>query len=107
MKGTRRPLKRGYLAFAGSGPNSRTTEFFFAFRDLQLGGSPWEVPFGKLVGEASYQAMDRFYSGYGDMKAFGGSAPAQGQIYARGAAYLDAEFPLLDFITECHVVGGG
>ena len=103
MKGARRPLKRGYLAFAGSGPNSRTTEFFFAFRDLQLGGSPWEVPFGRLAGAHSFAAMDRFYAGYGDMKAFGGGAPAQGKIYNQGAAYLDAEFPELDFITSCAV----
>ena len=40
------------------------------------------------------------------MKQFGGTAPAQGQIYQRGAAYLDAEFPSLDFITRCDVVEG-
>ena len=32
-------------------------------------------------------------------------APAQGQIYRRGAAYLDEEFPLLDFMTSCEVEG--
>ncbi|KAH8066329.1 protein methyltransferase [Aureococcus anophagefferens] len=96
-----RPMKRGYLAFAGSGPDSRTTEFFFTYRDTGLGRSPWEVPFGKVVGAASYAALDRFYSGYGDMAAFGGHAPESGKIRNRGAAYLDAEFPLLDFITRC------
>lgn len=99
-----RPMKRGYLAFAGSGPDSRTTEFFFTYRDTGLGRSPWEVPFGKLVGAASYAALDRFYSGYGDMAAFGGHAPESGKIRNRGAAYLDAEFPLLDFITRCDVL---
>ena len=98
-----KPLKRGYLAFAGSGKDSRGTEFFFAYRDLALGASPWEVPFGKLVGPSSYAALDRFYSGYGDMAAFGGKAPKQGLIYNRGAAYLDADFPDLDFITQCDV----
>lgn len=38
------------------------------------------------------------------MQAFGGHAPAQGQIYQRGAAYLDEGYPLLDFITQCDVV---
>ena len=33
-------------------------------------------------------------------------APAQGQIYRRGAAYLDEEFPLLDFMTSCEEVEG-
>ena len=106
LTGQKQALKRGYLAFAGSGPDSRTTEFFFAFRDLKLGFQPWEVPFGELVGEASYAALDRFYAGYGDMRAFGGQAPAQGQIYRRGAAYLDEEFPLLDFMTSCEEVEG-
>ena len=72
LTGQKQALKRGYLAFAGSGPDSRTTEFFFAFRDLKLGFQPWEVPFGELVGAASYAALDRFYAGYGDMRAFGG-----------------------------------
>ena len=103
LQGQKQPLKRGYLAFAGGGRDSRTTEFFFAFRDLKLGFQPWEVPFGTLVGEGSFAALDRFYAGYGDMGAFGGHAPAPGQIYKRGAAYLDAEFPLLDFITSCDV----
>ncbi|KAH8044705.1 protein methyltransferase [Aureococcus anophagefferens] len=54
---------------------------------------------GKVVGAASSLTLDRFYSGYGDMAAFGGHAPESGKIRNRGAAYLDAEFPLLDFIA--------
>jgi hypothetical protein len=38
------------------------------------------------------------------MAAFGGHAPESGKIRNRGAAYLDAEFPLLDFITRCDVL---
>jgi len=108
---TPRPMKRGYLAFAGSGPHSRTTEFFFAFKDIQLGGSPWEVPFGHLEGDESFETLDRFYVGYGDVPAFGGRAPNQNKIYNRGRAYLEAEFPQLDFIDRCDIVfaddGGG
>merc|ERR1712125_48233 len=41
------PFKRGYVSFAGSGPNSRTTELFIAYRDsTHLGNSPWETPIG-------------------------------------------------------------
>jgi len=42
------------------------------------------------------------YTGYGDISAFGGKAPAQGKMYNRGLAYLkDPEegFTDLDYIT--------
>ncbi|KAJ1455100.1 hypothetical protein M885DRAFT_520663 [Pelagophyceae sp. CCMP2097] len=97
-----RPMKRGYLSFAGGGANNRGTEFFFAFRDLRLGASPWEVPFATLVGAESFAAMDRWYVGYGDIKAYGGTAPAQGRMYSGGLAYLQA-WPDLDYIDHCEV----
>lgn len=41
-------IKKHYISFAGSGPNSRTTQIFIAYNDLPfLGKSPWETPFGK------------------------------------------------------------
>ncbi|KAJ8602639.1 hypothetical protein CTAYLR_004106 [Chrysophaeum taylorii] len=98
-------MKRGYLSFAGSGPNSRTTEFFFTYQDSShLGKASWEVPFAHLLGEDSYATMDRWYTGYGDLKAFGGHAPDQARIRRDGRAYLDAEFPLLDYIDNCHLL---
>ena len=104
MQTSKKNLKRGFVSFAGGGKNSRGTEFFFAFRDLQLGGSPWEVPFGTLVGDASFHAMDRWYAGYGDMPGFGGHAPNQGRIYQQGVSYLENEFPDLDYIERCDVI---
>eukprot|EP00329_Picozoa_sp_Boothbay-MS584-11_P004430 45543_1 len=35
------------VSFAGSGPNSRSTQMFVTLRDSNmLGKSPWETPFG-------------------------------------------------------------
>lgn len=99
-----KPMRRGYLSFAGSGPNTRSTEFFFAFRDLQLGRSPWEVPFAQLVGESSYHTLDAFYVGYGDLPVFGGQAPRQGLMYQQGLRYLEPNFPSLDYIDKCDVI---
>jgi len=98
-----RRMKRGYLSFAGGGANSRGTEFFFSFRDIDLGTSPWEVPFATLIGDESFQAMDHWYTGYGDLPAFGGAAPAQGKMYAEGLAYLQKDFPEIDYITGCNI----
>ncbi len=41
-------IKKNYLSFAGGGPNTRSTQLFFAFEDLDfLGNEPWETPFGR------------------------------------------------------------
>ena len=88
----------GYLAYAGGGPNSRGTQLIMSFEDNKFlaGGSPWEVPFGQLVGEESFHTLDNIYTGYGEK-------PSQGKIRNRGIQYLQEEFPKLDYITSCQV----
>lgn len=98
-----RRMKRGYVSFAGGGKDSRGTEFFFAFRDIPLGDSPWEVPFGTIVGDESFQTLDHWYTGYGDLQPFGGKAPDQGKMYSSGLSYLQKDFPEIDYITACTV----
>ena len=40
-------IKKNYLSFAGGGANTRSTQLFIAFEDLDfLGHEPWETPFG-------------------------------------------------------------
>ena len=60
------------------------------------GGSPWEVPWGQLIGDVSYQTLGQIYTGYGE-------SPSQGQIMDKGAEYTLANFPLLDYINTCGV----
>lgn len=93
-----RRFKKGYLAYAGAGKNSRGTQLIVALEDnLYLGGgSPWEVPWGHLFGEESFATLAKFYTGYGDKVS-------QGKIRNRGREYLDSEVPKLDYITACHV----
>jgi peptidyl-prolyl cis-trans isomerase A (cyclophilin A) len=41
-------IKKHYVSYAGGGPNTRSTQLFIAFEDLDfLGHEPWETPFGK------------------------------------------------------------
>ena len=100
-KGIKR-FQRGYLAYAGAGKNSRGTQLILSFQDNEYlgGGSPWEVPWGKLFGDESYETLDSIYTGYGEKVS-------QGKIRNRGREYLDSEVPLVDYINSCDVVAEG
>jgi hypothetical protein len=93
-------MRKGLIAFAGSGENSRWGELFFTTGNVNLGRSAWEVPVAELVGGHSFEILDSFYNGYGELQRFGGSAPDQGRLQQEGGSYLD-EFPDLDYITGC------
>ncbi len=55
----------GIISYAGSGPNSRTSQLFFSYGSAKsLGTQLWETPIGKVI-EGMDNAKD-FYS-YGDM----------------------------------------
>jgi hypothetical protein len=61
------------------------------------GGSPWEVPFGQVVGEDSLKTLGSIYTGYGEKIS-------QGKIMNKGLEYLEKEFPLVDYMTSCDIV---
>ena len=95
-------FERGWLSFAGSGANSRTTQMFITLKDSDfLGKAAWEVPFARVV--RGMDVVDSWHSGYGEMEAFGGHAPDQHKIAERGVAYLRESFPDIDYITSCAV----
>ncbi len=90
--------RRGTLVFASGGPNTRTTQMFVNLRDnarLDAMGFP---PIGEII--SGIDAVDAFYTGYGD----GANAPQQDRITREGEAYLAANFPLLDRIIQARVV---
>lgn len=92
---------RGYLAYAGSGKNSRGNQLIMSLHaDGPLGGgSPWEVPWGELVGKKSFETLSKIYTGYDE------KGPSQGKLMNRGMdEELKEEFPKLDYITKCVLV---
>ena len=97
INGTKR-YQKGYLGYAGAGNNSRGTQLIMAFEDNFFlgGGSPWEVPFGQLVGNDSFKTLSEIYTGYGENVH-------QSKIRNRGLEYLK-EFPLLDYIDKCQII---
>jgi peptidyl-prolyl cis-trans isomerase A (cyclophilin A) len=94
--------KRGFVSFATSGANSRTTQVFINFsdRNVQLDGMGF-APFGKVV--EGMNIVERLYSGYGD-GAPRGSGPDQGKLQMEGNAYLDKGFTKLDSIKSAIIV---
>lgn len=97
-----KPILKHYISYAGGGPNTRSTQLFIAFEDLDfLGKSPWEVPFGKVT--SGGDVVDSWYTGYGDMPPWG-KGPDQGKLHNRGNQYIRSEYPLIDFIIDCSVL---
>lgn len=99
------PITKGFVSYAGSGPDSRSTQLFISYGDLSnhLGKSPWETPFARLVGEQSMATLDNIYKGYGDIPPFG-NGPDQQQIHRRGNAYVRDNFPMVTFIKSCRLI---
>lgn len=95
-------IKKNYVSFAGGGPNTRSTQIFIAFEDLDfLGHEPWETPFGVVVEGQS--TLDNLYKEYGDIPPFG-EGPDQQEIFKQGNGYVRQFYPEVDFIHSCAVV---
>lgn len=91
---------QGYLTYAGNNPDSRSNQLILALKPSGPlgGGSPWEIPWGELVGTHSFDTAANFYAGYGE-------GPPQEWLWeADGIEKVKRDFPLLDFINSCHVV---
>jgi peptidyl-prolyl cis-trans isomerase A (cyclophilin A) len=92
--------KRGNITFATSGPNSRTTQVFINFKDnAGLDGQGF-APFGQIV--SGMDVVDKLYAEYGE-GAPSGRGPEQMRVQAEGNAYLNKDFPKLDFITKASI----
>jgi peptidyl-prolyl cis-trans isomerase A (cyclophilin A) len=91
---------RGTITFATAGPNTRTTQVFINFADnAPLDGQGFS-PFGKVV--SGMEVVDSLYGGYGE-GAPNGNGPDQGRVQQQGNAYLEQDFPKLDFINTATI----
>jgi peptidyl-prolyl cis-trans isomerase A (cyclophilin A) len=89
---------RGTVVFAATGqPNSRTTHLFINLGNNARLDAMGFAPIGRVV--SGMQAVGRIYPGYAEQ-------PDQALIGAQGNAYLEKQFPQLDYIKTARVVGG-
>jgi peptidyl-prolyl cis-trans isomerase A (cyclophilin A) len=96
--------RRGRIAFARGGRNTRTVQLFINLRDnprldtLNGFGFP---PIAEVV--SGMEVVDSLYSGYGE-GAPRGQGPVQDSIRAEGNAYLARGFPRLDYVRRARVI---
>lgn len=83
---------RGYVTFARSGaPHSRDTQVFISYTDNSHLDPQGFAPFGQVV--SGMEVVDELYSGYGRQ-----NVPDQQRLIRDGNAYLEREYPLLDYV---------
>jgi peptidyl-prolyl cis-trans isomerase A (cyclophilin A) len=82
---------RGYLTFATSGDNTRTTQLFINLGENGRLDAKGFSPFGQV--SEGMDVVDKLYGGYGEK-------PDQGLITNQGKAYIDKNFPKLDKILS-------
>jgi cyclophilin family peptidyl-prolyl cis-trans isomerase len=89
----------GTITFAKSSmPNSRTSQVFINLANNEKLDGMGFSPFGKVV--EGMDVVKQFYAEYGS-----DPSDAQQQIQAQGNAFLDRQYPKLDFIKKATIVG--
>lgn len=93
---------RGTVAYAMTGPNTRTTQIYINLKDNPRLDAQGFAPFGEVV--EGMNVVDQLYSGYGESAGGGVRGGKQGPIEEGGNAYLEHNFPRLDFIKRAFII---
>jgi peptidyl-prolyl cis-trans isomerase A (cyclophilin A) len=86
--------KPGFVTFATSGTDSRTTQFFINIGNNSTLDRRGFAPFGKVI--EGMDVAESLFSRYGE-------EPKQDRIERKGNAYLKSEFPKLDYIVKATI----
>jgi peptidyl-prolyl cis-trans isomerase A (cyclophilin A) len=92
---------RGMLTYAMAGrPDTRSTQLFINYKDNASLDQQGFAPICKVV--EGMETVDALNGEYGERVT-----SKQGEIHARGNAYLREAWPNLDYIKTATIVGGG
>jgi cyclophilin family peptidyl-prolyl cis-trans isomerase len=98
----RQSNSRGTIAYAMTGPHTRSTQLYINLADnARLDGEGF-APIGRV--SAGLDVVDRLYAGYGEGAGGGMRGGRQGKILAGGNDYLDAQFPRLDRLLRARLL---
>jgi len=92
---------RGTIAFAMTGPNTRTTQLFVSLADNSRLDAQGFSPLGRVVD--GMDVVDRIYGGYGENAGGGMRAGKQARMMAEGNAHLDRDYPMLDRLIRAYI----
>lgn len=94
---------RGTMAYAMlTTPNTRTVQIYINLADNTRLDAEGFAPFGKIV--EGVEVIDKLYAGYDENAGGGMRAGNQGPIEREGNAWLERNFPKLDYITKVTLV---
>lgn len=96
------PDVRGSVAFAMTGPNTRTTQVFINLADNRRLDAQGFAPFGRVV--EGMDVVDALYSAYGERSGGGMRAGRQAPLFDGGNSYVDAAYPRLDRLVKAEIV---
>jgi cyclophilin family peptidyl-prolyl cis-trans isomerase len=93
---------RGTVAFAMTGPDTRTTQVYINYADNSRLDEQGFAPLGTVV--SGMDVVDNWYSGYDETAGGGMRGGLQGPIFEGGNAFLDASYPRLDRIVTAVIL---
>jgi peptidyl-prolyl cis-trans isomerase A (cyclophilin A) len=86
--------RQGYITYAKSGPDTRTTQLFINLADNVSLDATGFAPFGKVT--EGMDVVQNLFAGYRQ-------TPQQDLIQLQGNDYLQSQFPQLDYIKTARV----
>jgi cyclophilin family peptidyl-prolyl cis-trans isomerase len=93
---------RGTIAYAMTGPNTRSTQLYINLADNSRLDAQGFAPIGRVT--SGMEVVDRLYSGYGEGSGGGMRGGKQGEMLKGGNAWLDASFPKLDHLLRARLL---
>ncbi|MEP1097357.1 MAG: peptidylprolyl isomerase [Cyclobacteriaceae bacterium] len=93
---------RGFLAYAMTGPNTRTTQIYINLQDNARLDEQGFAPFGEVI--EGMDIVDALYSEYDESAGGGMRLGKQQQMLTQGNAHLDKNFPKLDKLIKAEIV---
>lgn len=98
-----KPNTPGFIAFANTGPNTRSTEVYINTGDnSRIDTENGFAPFGQVV--EGMDVVNKLYGGYGEHSGGGMRAGHQDPMFTGGNAYLDAHYPKLDKLIRAEML---